>query len=285
MQTIRIAGVPEHFNLPWHLGIEEELFSQVDVDVSFTDYPGGTGAMTQALLENEVDLALLLTEGAVKFIAENSSYKIINFYVKSPLLWGVHAPLNSKMNEIEAKKFAISRYGSGSHLMAYVYANNLELDLKAINFELIKNLQGLRESYKEGLDALFLWEKFTTKPFVDNGEMQRVDICPTPWPCFVLVAKDDFLERNKESISNLLDGLHILTSNFKDRPAIEDLIAERYELKIEDVKEWIADTVWSENNEVEEKTLHLVINTLKKLGLINIEIKPEDLVSELTELV
>lgn len=284
MQTIKIAGVPEHFNLPWHLGIEEELFKDVDVDLVFTDYPGGTGAMTQALVEKEVDMALLLTEGAVKFIAENPEYKIVNFYVESPLIWGVHAPINSKMKDSEDKTFAISRFGSGSHLMAYVYANNLKIDLDTINFELIKNLSGLREAYKNGLDALFLWEKFTTKPFVDGGEMQRIDTCPTPWPCFVLVAKEEFLKENKEDVSNLLDGLHILTANFKDRPNIENIIAKRYQLKVEDVEEWIADTKWAENNEIEEKTLHLVINTLKELGLINRKLTPSSLVSDLTEL-
>ena len=132
---------------------------------------------------------------------------------------------------------------------------------------------------------MFLWEKFTTKPFVDNGEMQRIDICPTPWPCFVLVTKDEFLKENSEAISNLLDGLHILTANFKDRPGIENLIAKRYELEEKDVKEWIADTIWSENNEIEESVLNLVIQTLKKLGLVTKEIKPRELISDLTELV
>lgn len=58
---MRVAGVPEHFNTPWHLAKEKGLFSAAGVDLEWTDYPGGTGAMTKALNENETDLALLLT--------------------------------------------------------------------------------------------------------------------------------------------------------------------------------------------------------------------------------
>jgi hypothetical protein len=28
MTTIKIVGVPEHFNLPWHLAIENDEFNQ-----------------------------------------------------------------------------------------------------------------------------------------------------------------------------------------------------------------------------------------------------------------
>ena len=31
-QPIRIAGVPEHFNLPWHLAIEEGAFSDRGIE-------------------------------------------------------------------------------------------------------------------------------------------------------------------------------------------------------------------------------------------------------------
>ena len=78
MKKITLAGVPEHFNLPWHLAYEEGVFEDVGIDLDFVDHPGGTGAMSQALKNGEVDLALLLTEGAVKFIAENPSFKMVH---------------------------------------------------------------------------------------------------------------------------------------------------------------------------------------------------------------
>ena len=286
MKTIKIAGVPEHFNLPWHLAYEEGLFEDIGIELDFIDHPGGTGAMSQSLTEKKVDLALLLTEGAVKFISENKDYRIIKIYVDSPLLWGVHVPVNSNIDKANLDKapFAISRYGSGSHLMAYVHAQNKGLDTGDLTFEIIKNLEGLRAGYKEGLDALFLWEKFTTKPYVDAQEMKRIDVCPTPWPCFVLVAHKDFISENKEDVSNLLDAINITAENFKDRDGIINEISERYDLKLEDVEEWIEDTVWNGTLSIKESTLTNVVDKLIDLKLIKEKIAPENLISELTDL-
>lgn len=288
MKRITLAGVPEHFNLPWHLAYEEGVFEDASIDLDFMDYPGGTGAMSEALKKGDVDMALLLTEGAVKFISENPSYKIIQFYVDSPLLWGVHLPADSVVNspqDIFKVPFAISRYGSGSHLMAYVYAQQLGLDTKSLSFELVQNLDGLREAYQSGLDAAFLWEKFTTKPFVDHGEMKRIDVCPTPWPCFVLVAKDDFIAEHQEVLSDLLDAINMSTDFFKDRPGIEEEIAERYGLQLDDVLEWIADTEWNSSLEVKERVLREVIETLLQLEILKNPVEPSELVSTLTKLV
>ena len=45
MKNIKIGGVPEHFNLPWHLALEEGLFEKADVSVEWIEFPEGTGAM------------------------------------------------------------------------------------------------------------------------------------------------------------------------------------------------------------------------------------------------
>jgi len=287
MKKIRLAGVPEHFNLPWHIAYEEGLFDSIDVDLEFIDHPGGTGAMSQSLLEDKVDMALLLTEGAVNFISKNPSYKIIKFYVDSPLLWGVHVGEQSKIvstNQVDQFPFAISRLGSGSHLMAYVYAQSLGLNTANLKFEIIKNLDGLRAAYSDGLEASFLWEKFTTKPFVDNGEMRRIDVCPTPWPCFVLVAHEDFIEENHEDVSNVIDAINVTTSQFKSRPNLANEIANRYELKEEDVEEWLADTEWNSDLTISRDVLEEVVDQLVDLEIIESSIDVDDLVSELTEL-
>ena len=49
MKTIKIAGVPEHFNLPWHLAIDNGDFEKENIDLQWTDVPEGTGKMCQML--------------------------------------------------------------------------------------------------------------------------------------------------------------------------------------------------------------------------------------------
>ena len=51
---------------PWYIAKEKGAFAAAGIDLEYTDYPGGTGAMTKALNENALDVAVLLTEGCVK---------------------------------------------------------------------------------------------------------------------------------------------------------------------------------------------------------------------------
>lgn len=37
MVQIRIGGVPEHFNLPWHLAIEDGAFKEAGIDLQWQD--------------------------------------------------------------------------------------------------------------------------------------------------------------------------------------------------------------------------------------------------------
>lgn len=282
---IRLGGVPEHFNLPWHIAKEEGVFESLEVDFTFIDFPGGTGAMIDGLKTSAIDLALLLTEGAVKFINENPDYQIIKFYVDSPLLWGVHLPVKSELQNLQKYPFAISRFGSGSHLMAYVYAQNENWDIDQLKFDVIQNLAGLREYYKEGKEGIFLWEKYTTKPYVDKGEMQLVDVCPTPWPCFVLVGKKDFIDKNLENLESFLDGINICLDTFKQRTCIEEEIADSYGLQLNDVEEWFAKTEWNSTNEISKTIIDTICNTLMTLGIINKKIEAQNIISSLSILV
>ena len=66
MKTVRVGGVPEHFNYPWHYAINKGLFAKAGFDVKWSDVTGGSGEMCRMLEENQTDVALVLTEGIVK---------------------------------------------------------------------------------------------------------------------------------------------------------------------------------------------------------------------------
>ena len=119
-RAVRVGGVPEHFNYPWHVAISEGAFGDLDVDVEWIDFPGGTGAIMSALASGEIDMATPLTEGAITAIANGNPSKLISIWVDSPLLWGVHVAADSpavSIPDLEGQRFAISRFGSGSELM------------------------------------------------------------------------------------------------------------------------------------------------------------------------
>ena len=68
MKKIKIAGVPEHFNLPWHLCLESGAFAKESIDLQWTNVPEGTGKLCPMLRSGETDMAVILTEGIVKDI-------------------------------------------------------------------------------------------------------------------------------------------------------------------------------------------------------------------------
>jgi sulfonate transport system substrate-binding protein len=127
-------------------------------------------------------------------------------------------------------------------------------------------LDGAVEGLTEGNADYFLWEKFTTKPLVDNGTFRRIDNCPSPWPCFVIAVREDFIKSNKKDLKTILDIINNTTADFKDIPSIDKSIANRYEQQIEDVREWLNITEWSQKL-IDEKT---VMNVQKELFALNI---------------
>ena len=274
MKNVIIGGVPEHFNLPWHLCIEENLFAKKGLNIIWKDFPEGTGAMCQALRNNEIDIAIILSEGIIKDITAGNPSKIVQVYVDSPLIWGIHvsAKSNYKTNEdLKGTTAAISRYGSGSHLMAYINAQNNNWDTSDLDFNVINNVQGAIDALSLGQADYFMWEHFTTKPLVDKGTFRRVADCPTPWPCFVIAAREEFIKNNTEELKSTLEVINSKTRNFKQIDGINKILAERYDQKLEDIKKWLSITTWSEK-QLLEKTLNNIQHQLSELDIINKEL-------------
>ena len=88
MLRLKIGGVPEHFNLPWRLAIEEGRFRKEGIQLHWSDMGGGTGQMIRGLETGSIDIAVLLTEGVTKAILQGLDAKIIQVYVTTPLHWG-----------------------------------------------------------------------------------------------------------------------------------------------------------------------------------------------------
>lgn len=271
LKTVRIGGVPEHFNLAWYLTLKNGEYKQEGINLRWKDYFGGTGQMCKALRNKEIDLAVILTEGIIKDIIDGNRCKIVQVFVSSPLIWDIHVAHDSKyrsIDDIKGTRAAISRYGSGSHLMAYVNAKNHNWDLdKDLNFEVVKNLEGAVEQLQKGKADYFMWEKFTTKPLVDNGVFRRIADCPTPWPCFVIAVREDFIEEDSAALKTILNIINNTTKEFKNIPLIDKTIANRYDQKIEDVREWLSITEWSQN-QIKETTISKIQDQLFDLDII-----------------
>jgi ABC-type nitrate/sulfonate/bicarbonate transport system substrate-binding protein len=271
MKSIKIVGVPEHFNLPWHLCLENGEFEKENIDLQWTDVPEGTGKMCQMLRDGSTDIAVILTEGIIKDIVDGNPSKIVQIYVESPLVWGIHVAAQSNyqsLTDLKKTKAAISRLGSGSQLMAYVNAKNQGWNTNELQFEIVNTIDGAVTALTEGTADYFMWEHFMTKPLVDKGVFRRLGDCPTPWPCFVIAVREEVLAKHPETITKLLGIINAKTRIFKAIPDIDKQLAKTYHQKIEDINEWIRLTEWSQKK-IDAVLLDRIQNQLVELNIIN----------------
>jgi len=162
------------------------------------------------------------------------------------------------MEKLKSRRDGISRYGSGVHLMAYINAENNNWNLGTdLHFKVIKNLDGAVKALTDNAADYFLWEKFTTTPIVDSGVFRRIGNCPTPWPCFVIAVRQEFIDTESESLKTILDIINNTTIDFKNIPSIDKTLANRYEQKLEDVQQWLHLTDWSQS-QLSESTVEKV---------------------------
>ena len=270
MIKLVIGGVPEHFNLPWLLALEARRFATLGVTVDWREYPGGSGAMAKALRAGDLDAALLLTEGAVAGIAEGG-FRVASVYTDSPLLWGIHVPAAAgfrSVADLRGARYAISRQGSGSHLMAFVHARSQGWPTEGLRFVVVGHMAGAVEAFAAGTADVFFWEKLMTKPLVDAGTFRRVGEFTAPWPAFVFCVADAVGSEQRTALMQVLALVLDEAGRLRVRPDAATLIAQRYGLAAAGVEAWLVDTRWSTRVGVAPSDLSTACAALGALGVL-----------------
>ena len=249
----------------------DRAFDSIGVDVEFIEHPGGTGAMTAALRASELDAALLLTEGAVLDIVTGGDNRLVSVYVESPLVWGIHVSASSAIKnvaDIAGRRFAISRYGSGSHLIAIVDAAERGFDSQSMSFVVVDTIDGAREALAAGSADVFLWERHMTQPLVDAGEFRRIGERVVPWPAFVVSARQEYLKHNADALRRCLEIVADYAARLRHGADSAALISKTYAIDLSDASAWLADVCWSQNHEYPADDIHRVLTALRSQGVI-----------------
>ena len=271
MTGLKIGGVPEHFNLPWRMAIEEGDFKKINLDLHWSDMNGGTGQMIRGLETGSIDIAVLLTEGITKAILEGLPAKIIQVYVVSPLHWGIHVPFHSEIKtvkELEGKVFAISRIGSGSQLMAYVKADQEGWNTADLKFNSVGDVYGALWALGKDEAQGFLWEKYTTFPFTEQAKCRYIDEVVTPWPCFVIAVRTEVLEQHATLLKEMCLIVNQKAKTLKNSENAAAVISWRYNLKPSQVQNWLIETDWNYDGKDFPTAFEKTIDYLIKLNLL-----------------
>jgi len=137
-----------------------------------------------------------------------------------------------------------------------------------LKFKEIGNLQGGIAALANGEADYFMWEHFTTKPFVDNGTFRRIGNCPTPWPCFVIAVSNEAIANKYVEVKKVLDIINEQTSEFKSLKNIDEILADRYEQKLEDIQKWLKITEWNDGKPITKNLITRIQNKMVQFNVI-----------------
>ncbi|KAI8921120.1 hypothetical protein DFJ77DRAFT_448669 [Powellomyces hirtus] len=180
LETIRLGCVPEHFCSPVFQAVQKGVFGQYGLKVEVVNCPGGTGEMVNMLNNDQLDVAIALTEGLVASLSNKDGlFRIIGTYVSSPLTWSIATSPSGRLGQspreglgpdawepLKNAKIGISRLGSGSHIIPFVLADRmgwLKNGTEPFTFTPLSNITGLVNGVKTGAVDAFLWERVMTK--------------------------------------------------------------------------------------------------------------------------
>jgi ABC-type nitrate/sulfonate/bicarbonate transport system substrate-binding protein len=217
-------------------------------------------------------MAVLVMEGAVRDILGGNPSRIVSQFVDTPLIWGVHVGAHTTLNtpaDLKGVPFAISRFNSGSHLMALAYARQLGWSPTEKDVIVVNDLKGAVERLKSIEPVVFLWEKYITAAHVHSGELRRVDEYRPTWPCFVVVARNEVLEAHSKEIGLTLKVVRDQARGLMAKKTAPEMIAQRYGLKLPDAREWFAGVRWNVAGGVDEAGIQAVCSVLQEVSMID----------------
>jgi sulfonate transport system substrate-binding protein len=280
---LKIGGVTEHFNLPWNIAVEQNKFTEAGVELDWKFFPGGTGVMTEALKTGELDLAILLTEGFVSAAAKGLKAKIVKEYITSPLGWGIFTGAKSQFYSVYnrlPKKYAISKLGSGSHLMAMIHAEQRGERVDAKDLIEVKSIDGAMQSLTDNETQIFYWEKYMTKAHVENGTVRMIGEFSAPWSSMLIIASDEALATKRSKIAKVLEVINTESERFVTSPQSVKLLTERFKLTEADAYTWLLSTVWSHDYSVRLLGLENAKQALLKIGSVTADLDVRALCDE-----
>ena len=278
--VIKIGGVTEHFNLPWTLAVERNKFADCGVDLEWEFFPGGTGVMTEALRTGQLDLAILLTEGFISAASSGLQAKIVKEYITSPLGWGIFTGTHSAFYSIynrRPKKYAISKLGSGSHLMAMIHAEQRGEKINVEDLVEVRSMEGAAASLSKNETQIFYWEKYTTQPWLTNNTLRMIGEFSAPWSGFLLVASEEALRHKAAAIQQVLETINEESKAFVASNESVSLLTERFQMNAKDAETWLHSTVWSADFSIRLSGLENAKNALLKIGKTTAQLEVDKL--------
>lgn len=161
---------------------------------------------------------------------------------------------------------------SGSYVMAYVLAdqqNWLSKDSKPFTMVPSGAFAALRTAVRQQPTTadFFMWEHFTTKAYWDNGELKRIGEIYTPWPSWMIAARDPSDPALQTLAEKLNSGVQYFLEH--EEEAVKH-ITSTMEYSEEDAREWLKTVEFTRDvRGVDPGVVGKTVGILRKAGVLD----------------
>jgi hypothetical protein len=152
--------------------------------------------------------------------------------------------------------------------MAFVKAQQEKWNLNELKFNVVGDVYGGIWALNNGEAQGFLWEKFTTSPFVEQGKCLLLDEVLTPWPCFVVAVRSELVHSDEVLLREMLSIVQKEAYRLKNEVNSAEQFAWRYALPQEEVQKWLDQTEWNYGKALDTQDFSKVVTELVDLALL-----------------
>jgi len=270
---LRVGCCAGLLDAPIQMALSFGDFQGLSVNLNWVHCPPDAGAVVSMLSAGLIDMALMQTEDAVAHAAQGSPLRICGTFVSSPRMWAIHVPAGSSMwsgsdlqgctlgmPDEKAASLAVSVLGEYPDWAGVLYCPRRPFT----------SIIRACDAMSKGVTRATVWECHAARHLVSVGEWIPVGHVPMPWPSLLLVASKDSLYAKAGAIRHFVHFAHIACEVFKTtrRDDATRFCAARYAMSAEEVHEFISETHWVCECEVDVETLGRPLGHLKRTGLI-----------------
>mmetsp|Transcript_35452 Transcript_35452/g.101926 ORF Transcript_35452/g.101926 Transcript_35452/m.101926 type:complete len:378 (-) Transcript_35452:230-1363(-) len=270
---LRVGFCSGLYDAPIQLALSRGSYQALSINLQSVQCPPDAGAVMSMLSAGLVDMAVMRTEEAVAFVAEGNALKLCGTYVSAPRTWGVYAGCCSVqtgadlqggiigMPEERCASLTISVLGDQPGWVPAMYCPRRPFG----------SIHRAADAMSKGIIRATVWERRAARHLVASGQWDLVGQVTTPWPALVMVASKEALYSKAGAIKHFIDFSHMACEDFKidSKSESSNFVSGRYGLGTEDSCDFVAETSWVCQCEVELETILKPLEHLKRAGLVD----------------
>ncbi len=254
---------------------QKAMFQSYDPNknVSFADFPGGSGAVTTAMETGKVQLGMLSADTAISDVAAGLPISIVATYRLSPIGDYVlvnpsssitsFATLGATINSTGVT-WAHSKPGSLDVVLCHILAGKYGWSTSKITPAYVGSFQSQDSAVLTGSANITTGAYFDAYLQVQNNTLRSIGDLNESWPGFVLVALNNYISSQPATLSAALKAIFDMNSQFQSNTAAEThFIQTYYGFSTSETAFYVSIMHWATNGTIYTQSVNAEISALE----------------------